>query len=107
RRNDTVCSFHDLEEGAQIKGFFLIKDREVKKASNGSLYANFILERNLEHIPARLWDITIEQEELLTRKAVIKVGGTVTSFRGQKQLNIHRIRLANEDDNVNVTELIS
>ncbi len=54
-------AFLDMEEGEIIRDFFLVKERELKQASNGSDYANFILERNLELVPARLWDMTAEQ----------------------------------------------
>ncbi len=96
-----------LQEGETITDFFLIKEREIKQASNGSDYANFMLERNLEVIPARLWDVTAEQKEKLTRKAIVKVEGSVLTYRGKLQLTIQRIRLATEEDQVNVSELIS
>ncbi len=51
-----------LQEGETITDFFLIREREIKQASNGSDYANFMLERNLEVIPAKLWDITTKRE---------------------------------------------
>ncbi|MET3505988.1 3'-5' exoribonuclease YhaM family protein [Halalkalibacter oceani] len=102
-----MSAFLDMAEGEVISGFFLLREREIKQASNGSEYANFILERNLQLIPARLWDVTAEQRNLLQRKAVVKLEGTITSYKGQKQVNIRRIRLATEEDGVNVSELIS
>ncbi|NEU29898.1 HD domain-containing protein [bacterium LRH843] len=102
-----MSAFWNLEEGEKITGFFLIKERELKQASNGSGYANFLLERNLEQIPAKLWDITTEQRNQMKRKTVVKIEGTVISYRGQKQVNIQRIRLAVDEDQVKVSELIS
>ncbi|MFC0473252.1 3'-5' exoribonuclease YhaM family protein [Halalkalibacter kiskunsagensis] len=96
-----------LQEGEMVTEFFLIKEREIKQASNGSDYANFLLERNLEVIPAKLWDITAEQKEKLKRKAIVKVEGSVLTYRGKLQLTIQRIRVATEEDQVNVSELIS
>ncbi len=102
-----MATFLHAEEGEKVIGFFLIRERELKQAANGSDYANFVLERNLEFIPAKLWDISKEQKQQLKRKAVVKVEATVTLYRQQKQLQIQRIRLAKEEDAVNVTELIS
>jgi 3'-5' exoribonuclease len=96
-----------LQEGETVTDFFLIREREIKQASNGSDYANFMLERNLDVIPARLWDVTAEQKEKLKSKALVKVEGTVLVYRGRVQLSIQRIRLATEEDQVNVSELIS
>lgn len=102
-----MCAFLDKKEGEMITDFFLIRERELKQATNGSDYANFLLERNLELVPARLWDVTAEQRSLFQRKSVVKIEGTMTSYRGQKQVNIQRIRLATDEDQVNVSELIS
>ncbi|WP_332634422.1 3'-5' exoribonuclease YhaM family protein [Halalkalibacter flavus] len=96
-----------LHEGETITTFFLIKEREIKQASNGSDYANFKLERNLEVIPARLWNITADQIDQLQRKAIVKVEGTVVNYREKLHLTIQRIRLATEADQINVSELIS
>ncbi|WP_227936598.1 3'-5' exoribonuclease YhaM family protein [Alkalihalobacillus deserti] len=95
------------QEGETITDFFLIKEREIKQASNGSEYANLTIERNLHVMLARLWDITIEQKQQFLRKSIVKVEGTVITYRGQLQLNINRIRLATEEDEVKVSELIS
>ncbi|WP_088103823.1 3'-5' exoribonuclease YhaM family protein [Halalkalibacter urbisdiaboli] len=102
-----MVSFLYKNEGDKLVEFFLIREREIKTASNGSEYANFTLERNMELIPARLWDITDEQKQLFQRKAIVKLEGIVTLYRQQKHLNIQRIRLSTEEDGVNITELIS
>ncbi|MFC0557937.1 CMP-binding protein [Halalkalibacter alkalisediminis] len=94
-------------EGETITDFFLIREREIKLASNGSEYANLTIERNLHVMLARLWDITIEQKQQFVRKAIVKIEGTVITYRGQLQLTIHRIRLATGEDEVKVSELIS
>ena len=95
------------KEGEKITDFFLIREREIKVASNGSEYANITIERNLHVMLARLWDITIEQKQQFIRKSIVKIEGTVITYRGQLQLNIHRIRLATGEDEVKVSELIS
>lgn len=88
-------------------GFYMIREREVKQASNGSLYANFTLQQQHYLLSARLWDITEEQQEKFVAKAVIKVEGNMETYRSKQQLTIQKIRLATEDDQINRTELIS
>ncbi|ARK31722.1 3'-5' exoribonuclease YhaM family protein [Halalkalibacter krulwichiae] len=95
------------QERDTITDFFLIKEREIKQASNGSEYANFTIEKNLHVILARLWDITDDQKRLFIRKSIVKIEGTVITYRGQVQLNINRMRLATDDDAINVSQLIS
>ncbi len=85
----------------------MIREREVKQAANGSLYANFVLQQQHTLLSAKLWDITDEQQEKFVPKAVVKVEGNVEVFRSKKQLTIQKIRLAVDEDKVNRTELIS
>ncbi|WP_235715308.1 3'-5' exoribonuclease YhaM family protein [Halalkalibacter wakoensis] len=96
-----------LQEGETITTFFVIKEREIKRAANGSEYANFSLQKNDQIIRAKLWDITDEQKGQFLRKAIVKVEGKVGAYRGKWQLTIHRIRLATEDDPITVGDLIS
>ncbi|WP_227521917.1 HD domain-containing protein [Bacillus solitudinis] len=102
-----MVSFLDTNEGDTITDFFLIRDREIKRAANGSEYANFTLEKNMELVPARLWDITAAQKQQFEQKAVVKIEGIVTLYRKQKHVNVQRIRLLNDEDDVKITELIS
>lgn len=88
-------------------GFYMIRDRDIKQASNGSLYANFTLQQQHHLLSARLWDITEEQQEKFVLKSVIKVEGTLETYRSKQQLTIQKIRLATEEDQINRTELIS
>ncbi|WP_156320978.1 hypothetical protein [Bacillus sp. JCM 19041] len=60
-----------------VSGFYMIREREVKQAANGSLYANFVLQQQHTLLSARLWDITDEQQEKFVPKAVVKVEGNV------------------------------
>ncbi|MCK0471323.1 3'-5' exoribonuclease YhaM family protein [Halalkalibacter sp. APA_J-10(15)] len=94
-------------EGEVIVHFFYIREREVKHAANGSDYATFVLERNLQRIQAILWDLTAEQAQQFERHAVVKVEATVGSYRGQKQLSIQRMRLVTKEDQVKVADLLS
>lgn len=102
-----VGLFSKANEGEKFTNFFLIRERELKQASNGSEYATFLLERNLEIIPAQLWDLTKEQKESLQPKALIKGEGIVTTFKQKKLLKLLRVRLATSDDPVSISELIS
>lgn len=94
-------------EGEVIVDFFYIREREVKQASNGSDYATFQLERNLQRIPAILWDLTSEQAQQFERHVIVKIEATVGFYRGQKQLTIQRMRLATKEDQIKVADLLS
>ncbi len=88
-------------------GFYMIREREIKQAANGSLYANFTLQQQHNLLSARLWDITDDQQQKFVPKSVVKVEGAIETFRSKQMLTIKKIRLATEDDQINRTELIS
>ncbi|WP_246589114.1 3'-5' exoribonuclease YhaM family protein [Desertibacillus haloalkaliphilus] len=101
-----MTTLNEKKEGERVVGFFIIKDRVLKVAANGSEYLDFVLVDRKTTITAKLWDITAQQKEILQKKAVVKVEGIVHFYRNQKQLNIQRIRLAVEDDPVKLVDLI-
>jgi 3'-5' exoribonuclease len=90
-----------------VNGFYLIRDREIKQAANGSLYANFTLLKQHTILSARLWDITDDQQDKFVPKAIVKIEGKLETFRSKQQVTIQKIRLATEEDGINRTELVS
>ncbi|WP_096202682.1 3'-5' exoribonuclease YhaM family protein [Bacillus sp. FJAT-45350] len=101
-----MASLLEKKEGERMVDFFIIKEREVSIASNGSEYISFTLGKGSETIRARIWDVSAEQKELFMKRSVVKVDATVTMYRNQKQLTIQRIRLATDEDPIRVQDLL-
>ncbi|WP_100373765.1 CMP-binding protein [Bacillus sp. FJAT-45037] len=102
-----MALFLEAQDGEKVTDFFLIREREFRQASNGSEYATLLLERNLELVPAQLWDLTLEQKEQLQPKVLIKGEGVVVTYKQKKLLKLSRVRLVTPEDDVLVSELIS
>ncbi|WP_209122146.1 3'-5' exoribonuclease YhaM family protein [Alkalihalobacillus sp. BA299] len=95
------------QEGERVVDYFIVKDRETSVAANGSEYLSLTLSNKSGSLRAKLWDVTEKQKEWLLKRAIIKVDGLITFFREQRQLNIQRVRLVTEEDEIDINELVN
>lgn len=89
-----------LREGDNINDVYLIKHKQSAVTKNGKPYENVILQDKTGTIDAKIWDVGsmgIEDFDILD---YCMVGGSVTSFNGQLQVNIKRIRKVSEGEYV-------
>ena len=87
-----------FRESDNIQDIYLIKHKQAAVTKNGKPYENVILQDKTGTIDAKIWDINsagIEDYDVLD---YCLVGGSVTSFNGQLQLSIKRIRKVSEGE---------
>jgi len=100
----------DLVTDQQVVSYFLVKDAQIKRASNGRFYLDLTLADNTGEVSAKKWDLADEEVERGRRIAeigsVIKVQAQVTEFKGLKQLRISRIRATNKEDEIEIRDYI-
>ena len=87
-----------FREGDRIGDIFLCKYKQSATAKNGKMYENVILQDRTGTIDAKIWDPGsggINEFDVLDYVDVI---GEVTSFQGNLQLNIKRVRKAEEGE---------
>ena len=88
------------------KGVLLKKSFEVKKASNGSEYGDILFIKKEKEYPAKLWNITEEDKNLLNNNSLIGIEGTVESWQGKEQLKISKLHQVNEA-NYDINEFVN
>ncbi|TMW71725.1 3'-5' exoribonuclease YhaM family protein [Alteribacter natronophilus] len=96
----------NVKEGERLVGFFLVKEREVRVAVNGDEYMDLLLGDATGTIPSKIWDITEQQKSAVHVKTILKIDGQVRLFRGKKQLQINRVRIATDEDNIELQSLV-
>ena len=96
----------DFKIGESFLTFFLIRKMECKTTNNGGKYLDLLLGDSSGEITARMWDCTSEDEKQYVKNVLVKVKGNVVDWQGKKQVKIDKIRLAIEEDGVNISELI-
>lgn len=87
-----------FREGDRIGDVYLCKYKQSATAKNGKMYENVILQDRTGTIDAKIWDpgsSGINEFDVLDYVDVI---GEVTSFQGNLQLNIKRVRKAEEGE---------
>ena len=101
--NKTIA---ELKPGEKADGFYLIKNFEVKKTTNGKQYIDIELVDKTGEINAKVWDYSKETEELIVENPIVKVRGEVLEWNGARQLKVNKIREKKTEDNVHIQELI-
>lgn len=96
----------ELKPGEKTDGFYLIKNFEVKKTTNGKQYIDMDLVDKTGEINAKVWDYTKETEIIISENTIVKVRGEVLEWSGAKQLKVNKIREKYPEDNINLQELI-
>lgn len=91
--------------GDEIEGFYLLKSAEVKTSSNGSQYLNAVISDASGEAEARHWDYHGGEFEKNTGK-VIKIRARVTEYKGKIQVQLDKMRMARDDDNYSINDII-
>ena len=87
----------ELREGENVNDIYFCKVKQILKTKAGKSYYSMTLQDKTGTIDAKVWDLSnaIEHFEAMD---YISVVGQITSFQGNLQLNISRIRRASEGE---------
>ena len=99
----------ELKPQTEVTDFFMIKSAGIKVGSNKKQYFDVLLGDKTGEVNSKKWDIAepeIPMLESLKEGDIIKVKALVTDWNGQTQLRIGRIRVANEQDQLDLSDFI-
>ncbi|MBR1740997.1 MAG: HD domain-containing protein [Lachnospiraceae bacterium] len=87
----------EYREGNKFSGIYLCKSKQILKTKAGKTYYSLILQDKTGVIDAKVWELNngIEEFESL---GFIMSEGMVTIFQGSRQVNVSRIRRAQEGE---------
>lgn len=94
-----------MARGIDIEGFYLLKSAFPKVTVSGKPFLTAVLADESGTIEAKVWDYSGPIGEHDAGK-VIKVRGSVSDYRGALQVTVDKLRLAAEDDHVDVSRLV-
>ena len=94
-----------MARGIDIEGFYLLKSAFPKVTVSGKPFLTAVLADESGTIEAKVWDYSGPIGERDAGK-VIKVRGSVSDYRGALQITVDKLRLAAEDDHVDVSRLV-
>ena len=87
-----------FREGDRIGDVYLCKYKQSAVAKNGKTYENVVLQDRTGTIDAKIWDPNSSGINDFDAMNYVDVVGDVTSFQGTLQLNIKRVRKADEGE---------
>ncbi len=95
----------DMELNDEFEGFYILKSAQSKISSNGKPFMSAVLSDSTGEIDAKVWDYPGPLGSADEGK-VVKIHAQVSEFRGALQVTIDRIRLADANDQYDVSELV-
>ena len=95
----------DVRVGDEIDGFYLLTDATVRTSANGSHFLAATLCDRSGSIALKMWDYT-GSIGTADNGSAVRVRGSVSDFKGAKQLTARMLRLAEEKDNINPEQLV-
>lgn len=82
----------------RVSDVYLCKAKTVSLTKNGKEYANVVLQDKTGQIEAKIWNLSDPAIHDFEAMDYVQVDATVTVFNGGNQMNVHRIRVATEDE---------
>lgn len=95
----------DMALGDDVEGFYILKAAYPKTTANGKPFLSATLSDKTGAIEIKVWDYTGPIASADEGK-VVKVRGNVSEYRGTPQITVGRIRLADENDQYDVSALV-
>ncbi len=87
----------DYKEGNKFFGIYLCKSKQILKTKAGKTYYSLLLQDKTGIIDAKIWELNNGIAEF-EQMDFIMVEGMVTTFQGSRQVNVSRIRQAQEGE---------
>jgi 3'-5' exoribonuclease len=87
----------------ELMDFFLVRDLAIKVGSNGKQYLDLSIADKTGEMRAKKWDVSDAEAESLGKihaGDIMKLKGTVTEWNGMRQLRVGKLRLANDQDEI-------
>lgn len=98
-QTDTSKQFvRELQDKQTVNSIFLAKDKAILTGKNGKSYISLYLSDSSGAVDARIWDNVDSLVDLFQSGDMIKVKGVVQIFQNRKQVVIHRLEKANDQE---------
>ena len=87
-----------FREGMRVSDVYLCKTKQHAVTKNGKEYASVLLQDKTGTVDCKIWDLSSPGINDFEPLQYVYVDGDVTVFQGSNQLNIKRIRKADEGE---------
>ncbi|MBF7096697.1 3'-5' exoribonuclease YhaM family protein [Alkalibacter mobilis] len=99
-------SIKDMDYGQNVVTYMIVKNSDLKKAKNDSLYLDLILgDSHGNEASGKLWNASGDMAAFKTGD-MVAIDALVQKFNGKLQLRLNKIRYLNEGDKVDVNDFV-
>lgn len=90
----------DLKDriGQEITSYYLVAEKELREGKNKDFFLRLRLQDKGGSLNAYVWKDAQKEAEGFSEGDVVKVKATVTTYKGQTQLNVAKIRFADHSE---------
>jgi 3'-5' exoribonuclease len=101
----TKLFISDLQGKEEIESVFLVKIFNTMEDKSGKKYFNIILSDSTGDLESRLWQYSVEVENVITKNCFVRMRGKLNFYQGRKQFIISHIEKL-ESSQVNLDDFI-
>ena len=87
-----------LREGMRISEVYLCKSKQIALTKTGKEYGRLMLQDKTGTVDAKIWNLNSPGVGTFEALDYVRVDGDVSVFMGANQLNIERIRKADQGE---------
>ena len=88
----------DLTPGGVYNGIYILRSKELKKASNNKEFIDLVFLDQTGSVQGKIWDADKTKFEALQVDLLYYVNFQADEWKGNIQLNINKIKLAEASD---------
>ena len=88
----------ELKAGEPVESVFFLKKKELAKTQAGKPYLKMTVSDRTGRLEAKMWDNAGPADEMVATGEAVFVRGSVETYRGELQLRVDEIRLAQEGE---------
>lgn len=101
-----IKNINEFKAGDKIQKFFLVKSMQCRVSSNNKMYLDLMLGDKTGEMNAKLWDCVEGDQNKYIEGAIVKTRAVITEWQNNLQIRIEKIRIADENDNVNIDDFV-
>jgi len=88
----------ELKGGEPVESVFFLKKKELAKTQAGKPYLKLTVSDKTGRLEAKMWDNAGPADEMVATGEAVFIRGSVETYRGELQLRVDEIRLAQEGE---------
>jgi len=87
---------NNLKQGGTIYGIYVLRNKELKEASNKKLFLDLVFVDSTGEISGKIWDANEELYNSLVLNKIYNIYARVDKWKEALQLNIIKMQLAEQ-----------